>query len=172
MKRLVHVGEPKVGQIALLHWPVNKKVTFVKRVIGVPGDHISYINKVLYINGKEAKQKFLHWATDSDGNGGPSWKVGVYQENLEGVVHDIYLCAPGATRCPNRKAHNFTNLVVPKGEYFMMGDNRDNSDDGRDWGFASQQSLIGQAMFIWMSWDASAKHWYDKIRWGRIGNKL
>ncbi len=171
-KVLVHVGKPERGQIGLFHWPVNKKVTFVKRVIGLPGDRISYINKVLYVNGKEAKQKFVRWSTDTNGPGTATWKVGVYQENLEGVKHLIYRCPDNSTVCPNPKPHNFYNLVVPKGKYLMMGDNRDNSDDGRDWGFVNYKGFIGKAMFVWMSWDSSAKHFWQKIRWSRIGTKL
>lgn len=172
LKTVFHIGEPKVGQIGLFHWPVNTDVTFVKRVIGVPGDKISYINKVLYVNGVQAKQKFLHWATDSDGSGGPSWKVGVYQEDLNGVKHNIYICPQSSTQCPNRAIHNFYNMVVPKGEYFMMGDNRDNSDDSRDWGFVPQRNFIGEAMLIWMSWNSAAKNWLNKIRWDRLGTLI
>lgn len=171
-KKILSVGEPKTGQIALFFWPVNKKVTFVKRVIGVPGDRISYIDKVLYINGKKAKQKFIGYATEKNGPGQPSWKVAVYQENLNGVKHNIYVCPKSSTNCPNPGAHNFYNLVVPKGKYFMMGDNRDNSDDSRDWGFVPEQNFIGKALYIWMSWDPMQANIFKKIRWDRIGIKL
>ena len=171
MKTLVSIGEPKKGQIALFYWPVNPRITFVKRVIGVPGDHISYINKVLTINGKKATQKFIGYSTDT--NGGPTWRVAIYEENLNGVKHKIYVCPKGSVNCPSdSRPHNFYNLVVPKGEYFMMGDNRDNSDDSRDWGFVPERNLIGKALFVWMSWDSSAKNWTKKIRWSRIGTKL
>lgn len=169
--KILPIGEPKRGQIVLFRWPVNPHVTFVKRVIGLPGDKISYINKVLYINGKEAKQKDLGFATDTDGPGTPTWRVQKVQENLLGVKHDIYICPASSTECPGHTTHNFHNLVVPKGYYFMMGDNRDNSDDSRDWGFVPQGNLIGRAMFVFLSWDSSASLAH-KIRWGRIGTKL
>jgi signal peptidase I len=162
--KIVKLSEPKRGQIALFHFPVNHRITFVKRVVGVPGDRISYIDKVFYINGKKQSQKFVGWATDRVGAGAP-FRVKVYQENLGGVKHKIYIE-------PNRPATNFYNLKVPKGEYFMVGDNRDNSDDSRYWGFVKQKDFIGKALFVWLSWDSYAKSWLHKIRWDRIGTGL
>jgi len=167
-KKLVKVSRPKTGQIALFYWPVDHHITFVKRVIGVPGDRISYVNKVLYINGKEMKQTYVGTSTESFGT--RQFKVVKYEENLKGVKHGIYLCAKGDKFCPIR-SHDFYNLVVPKGKYFMMGDNRDDSDDSRGWGFASGKDFIGKAMFVWFSWNSKAG-WYKKIRWDRIGTAL
>lgn len=168
--RIMPVGEPKRGQIALFYWPVNKKVTFVKRVIGLPGDRISYVNKVLFINGKEATQTLVGTSTDT-GNSGESWKVNVYEENLNGIKHKIYVCPASSTNCPGSETKNFYNLIVPEGNYLMMGDNRDNSDDSRDWGFVPENDFIGRALFIFMSWnsDGDVAH---KIRWSRIGTGL
>lgn len=152
------VGNPNRGQIALFRAPVNPTgFTLVKRVIGVPGDRISYINKVLYINGKEMKQKFIESTLEvfSNGKTRPAKK---YEENLGGVKHLIIIN-------PNVVAQNFKNLTVPKGSYFMMGDNRDDSDDSRAWGFAPIQNFIGQARFVWFSVTFSPFHIY----WNRIG---
>lgn len=168
--KIMSNGTPQHGQIALFYWPVNPKVTFVKRVIGVPGDHISYINKVLFINGKEATQTPAGDSTDS--NGPLSWSVKVMEEDLDGVKHKIFVCDANSVNCPNNDAHNFYNLVVPPGEYFMMGDNRDNSDDSRDWGMVPAKYLIGKAMFVFLNWDPNPPHWYNKIRFDRIGTKL
>jgi signal peptidase I len=168
--KLLSVGEPKRGQIALFYWPVNKKITFIKRVIGVPGDHISYINKVLYVNGKEAKQTPAGDSTDT--NGGVSWSVKVYEENLDGVKHKIFVCDANSLGCPNSETQNFYNLEIPAGHYLMMGDNRDNSDDSRDWGLVPKENLIGKAMFVFLNWDPYAQHWYQKIKFNRIGTQL
>lgn len=159
-KQLINIDTPHIGQIALFRWPVSPSVTFVKRVIGVPGDHISYINKVLYINGKKAKQKFIK-NTMEISDSGKTWPVKEYEENLNGVKHLIFIR-------PDRSTRDFKNLVVPQGEYFMMGDNRDDSDDSRFWGFVPFNDFVGRALFVWMSWD-SAKH---RVRWNRIGTKL
>jgi signal peptidase I len=165
-KKLLSVGEPKRGQIALLYYPVDHAFTFVKRVIGLPGDHISYIDKTLYINGKKQPQKYIGSVTQMDEYG----KLATYQkyqEDLDGVKHDILVLNDA-----NHPAKNFYNLVVPKNEYFVMGDNRDDSDDSRYWGFVPENDFIGHALYVWMSWNSNPKHWYDIIRWDRIGTKL
>lgn len=165
-KKIIPVDEPKRGQIALLYYPVDHHFTFVKRVIGLPGDHISYINKVLYINGKEATQKYMGDVTQLN-DFGQLMTYQKYQEDLNGVKHNIF-----ELNDENHSADNFYNLVVPQGEYFVMGDNRDESDDSRYWGFVPEKDLVGQALFVWMSWDTNAAHFYDAIRWDRIGRPL
>lgn len=159
-KKLVNVGEPKRGDIALFRWPKDPKIIFVKRVIGLPGDHIVYNNKVLYINGKKVKQTFLHKTYDLGEYGN---KRLVYEkvENLNGVKHKIFVQPVGG------ETRNY-DLVVPPNHYFMMGDNRDNSDDSRQWGFVAEKDLIGKAFGIWMSWDPV----HHEIRWRRIGKSV
>lgn len=163
-KTLIPIGAPQRGQIALFFYPVNHAYTFVKRVIGVPGDRISYINKVLYINGKKQPQQFVGDVTRLD-DFGNLVTYQEFQENLDGIKHDIFERA-------DIRPSNFYNLVVPKNEYFMMGDNRDDSDDSRYWGFVPDRDFVGHALFIWMSWDSNAMSWNDYVRWNRIGNKL
>lgn len=165
-KKIVSISHPKRGQIALFYWPVDPHYTFVKRVVGVPGDTVSYVNKVLTINGKVMKQKFLGYDTITQG--GSEIRMAKYQENLMGLKHDIYVCAKGIKNCPSPDGHDFRYLKIPKGYYLMMGDNRDDSDDSRDWGLVPEDDFIGRAMFIWMSWDSDAA-FYKKIRWSRIG---
>jgi len=159
-KTIIKVGEPKRGQIALFRWPVNPKLTFVKRVIGLPGDHISYVNKVFTINGKTATQTA---AGDFDEivDGGSTRPTKLFLEDLEGTKHYIIVD-------PKIPAQNFKDLVVPKGMYFMVGDNRDDSDDSRSWGFVRASTFIGQAVFVWFNIQFNPLH----IRWNRIGTKL
>ena len=163
-KVIIPDGAPSHGQIALFFYPVNHAFTFVKRVIGLPGDHISYINKVLYVNGQKQPQKYIGEVTRLD-DFGNLVTYQEYQEDFFGIKHDIFQRA-------DAPAANFYNIVVPKGEYFMMGDNRDDSDDSRYWGFVPDSDLVGHALFIWMSWDANSPSWNDYVRWKRIGNKL
>lgn len=157
---LVPIGQPKRGDIVLFRYPVNPSLIFVKRVIGLPGDHIEYLNKVLYINGKRIPQTYVGKGSDLDAT---EYKLPVMikEENLMGVKHKIFLWFSGG----DTNAYDF---YVPKGMYFMMGDNRDNSDDSRDWGFVSEHQLIGKAFMVWMSWD-SHDH---RIRWHRIGTMI
>jgi len=145
--KLVNTGEPKIGDIALFYFPIDPNIIYVKRVIGTPGDHIVYRNKVLYINGKEATQQSLGLSKDIEPDQQPIL-VELKQENLAGVKHQILLQPEGG------EDQDF-DLVVPEGMYFMMGDNRDNSGDSRVWGFVPEHNLIGKAISIIASWDAT-----------------
>lgn len=154
------IGEPERGDIALFQWPKEPSIVFVKRVVGIPGDHIVYRNKVLKINGKIARQKMVGHALDVEPDQVPI-PVQIKLENLLGVRHRIFIRALGG------EIGTF-DVVVPKGYYFMMGDNRDDSDDSRDWGFVPEQNLIGKALIIWMSWDSAGR----RVRWHRIGTRV
>lgn len=158
--KIVSMGEPKTGDIAVFRWPVDLSMYLIKRVIGLPGDRISYINKILYINGKEIPQTLIGEATDHNSDSEPRWPVQIKEEDLLGVKHKIYIR-------PDVAAEDFS-LTVPPGYYFMMGDNRDNSNDSRYWGFVPERDLVGKAVFIWFSWDSEQTN----IRWSRIGTDL
>jgi signal peptidase I len=158
--KILSIGEPKRGDIVVFRYPIDPKVDYVKRMIGVPGDHVVYKNKILTINGKEMSQRFLHKGMDFEP---PDVyiPVDVKEEDLSGIKHEILV---------RREGGNWgrVDLVVPEGQYFVMGDNRDNSADSRYWGFVPEENLIGKAFLIWLSWD-STRHW---VRWSRIGTKL
>lgn len=156
---LVKTGEPKRGDIALFRYPLNPNVVFVKRVIGLPGDHIVYQDKVLSVNGQQAKQALIKSSFDYGNGPGQIRAVNVYEENLAGVKHKIFVQPVGGEL-------KDIDFVVPEGQYFMMGDNRDNSDDSRFWGTVPEHNLIGRAFGIWMSWDPVN----NKVRWNRIGD--
>lgn len=158
--KLVSVSNPKRGDIALFHWPVDTNKLFVKRVIGLPGDHIVYKDKTLTINGQQMAQEYVGKAADIEQDGGTS-EVDQKIENLNGIKHNIFV-KPYAIDPVD------IDVVVPAGHYFMMGDNRDDSDDSRSWGFVPDSYLIGKAFGIWMSWDSMA----HKIRWNRIGQAV
>lgn len=152
-------GKPKSGDVVVFKFPVNPKIDFIKRVVGVPGDKISYINKVLTINGKIMKQEFL--AKTLDPNNSLTQSSLKISENLKGDKHNIYIM-------PWKNETDFKGLVVPKGKYFVMGDNRDNSEDGRYWGFVDQKYLVGKAFLVWFSWDSSDY----RVRWNQIGKVI
>ena len=155
---IIPTSHPQTGQIALFHSPVNPtQFTLVKRVIGLPGDHISYINKIIYINGKKMSQTFTNDTQEIFANG-ETRTVKEFVEDLNGVKHKIIVN-------PETPTQNFVDVVVPKGHYFMMGDNRDDSDDSRSWGFVPVENFIGHAHFTWFSLRLSPFH----IDWHRIG---
>lgn len=158
-KKIISIGEPKRGDIVVFLWPKDISIYFIKRVIGLPGDVITYKDKVLTINGQLASQTLLGEQTDQDGMN-EKWPVLLKRENLLGVQHEIYLR-------PDQLATDFS-VTVPPGNYFVMGDNRDNSLDSRYWGFVPEKDLIGKAMWVFFSWD-NEQH---QVRWGRLGLRI
>lgn len=152
--------KPAQGDIALFYYPNDPNLVFVKRVIGLPGDHIVYKNKMLAINGKIVPQKDLG-ITENIDDTGQTQQVRKLEETLNGHTYHV-IVQPYA---PN---YGDVNIVVPEGHYFMMGDNRDNSNDSRYWGSVPEASFIGKALMVWMSWDAHK--W--KVRWNRIGTMV
>jgi signal peptidase I len=159
--KFLSIGEPQRGDIALFRWPVDPRIIFVKRVIGLPGDHLVYKDKVLTINGVKATQKFIQHTYDY--GDGPGYKRLVYrlQENLGDIQHGIFIQPVGGET-------QEVDVTVPAGQYFMMGDNRDDSDDSRSWGYVPEANLIGRAFGVWFSWDA-VNH---RVNWQRIGHAL
>ena len=155
-KKIISVASPKTGEVAVFRWPPDPSFDYIKRVIGTPGDTVAYHNKILTINGKQATQTFEEYNTDESSGRA----VAKYKENLNGVIHDIYI-RPDAT------ATDF-EVVVPPNAYFMMGDNRDDSADSRYWGFVSDEYLRGKAFIVWMSWNGKK----DTIRWNHIGRLI
>jgi signal peptidase I len=157
--KIYNIGEPQRGDIALFRWPKHPDILFIKRVVGVPGDHIVYKNKTLTVNGAVMHQQFIGKSLDEEGEA--MLPVEVRSEALGDVRHSIFV----RTDVPDDRV---SDVVVPEGHYFMMGDNRDGSDDSRDWGFVPEENLVGKALAIWMSWD----HNEHNIRWNRIGKKI
>lgn len=155
-KKVIPIATPKKGDVAVFRWPPDPSYDYIKRVIGVPGDKVSYHNKVLTINGKKANQTFVAYTVD-ESSGKP---VSKYKENLNGTVHDVFI----RTDVP---AVDF-DIVVPEGNYFMMGDNRDDSADSRFWGFVPDSNLRGKAFLVWMSWNGKT----DSVRWSKIGRLI
>ena len=157
---LIPVDSPKRGDIALFRWPENKDVLFVKRVIGIPGDHIVYKDKMLYVNDKPATQSFIANDYHMEDNGTMSM-ITTKEENLLGTTHPIQQYAGVVDQ------HSI-DVLVPAGHYFMMGDNRDNSNDSRAWGVVPERNLVGKAQRIWMSIQTNPL----TIRWNRIGKLI
>lgn len=158
-KVLIPIGKPKRGDVVIVHYPVDTKVDFIKRVIGVPGDRISYQDRKLTVNGKPVPTQFV--ANVMEPNDSETRPVKEFQETMGGKTHNVF-------HMPWRQSWNFKDLVVPKGMYFLMGDNRDNSEDSRFWGFAPASYLVGKPEVIFFSWD-SRNH---DVRWGRLGTWL
>lgn len=166
-EKIMKLNEPLRGDIIVFRWPANPSFDFIKRVIGLPGDHVSYVNRVLTINGHEIPQTFEKNLTMAD-EFDVTNNLSQLNEDLLGVKHDIYII-------PNRPNYDFKDIVVPDHMYFVMGDNRDESADSRYWGFVPEDNIVGKASLIWMSWDSSLgdqpeklMRFWDYVRWNRL----
>ncbi|MDH3309607.1 MAG: signal peptidase I [Gammaproteobacteria bacterium] len=163
--KIMDMGQPKRGEVAVFRFPGNTSINYIKRVVGVPGDRILYKDKKLYINGRLMDQ--TDGRSYSFSSGGDALGQALrFTESLDGVKHDILTT--------NRPDPPLPEIVVPQGQYFVMGDNRDQSNDSRYWGFVPDQNLVGKAFLIWFSWDvAGEEEWFWKrIVWNRIGNVI
>lgn len=168
--KIIDFGKPENGDVAVFRYPVNPAINFIKRVIGVPGDHVVYRNKLLYINGKPISQESLG-PYKGMGSGVKMNGAALKNENLVGVKHDILL-VPGKPDLSHMYFSDFykngtIDLIVPEGHYFVMGDNRDESHDGRFWGLVPETNLVGKAFMIWFNWDVG-----QGLFWERIGNSI
>ena len=137
--KILSVSDPERGDVMVFKEPMNPNINFIKRVIGLPGDTITYYNKKLTINGKAVPQQFIAQLSDD------SSVYRLYDETIDGQVHQIRR-EPGI---PDMKEGVWK---VPAGSYFVMGDNRDRSNDSRYWGFVPEQNIVGKAVYIWMHW--------------------
>ena len=160
-EKVISISDPDRGDIMVFRFPHDPKMHFVKRVIGLPGDKIVYKAEKLYINGKLMQQQ---------GDGEYLFRNGVSRklpldkltEDLDGVKHDILID-------PRRGGSQTMKFDVPAGHYFVMGDNRNYSNDSRYWGFVPDKNVVGKAFFIWFSWDWSNG---GGVNWSRIGTML
>jgi signal peptidase I len=145
-RKFVSIGEPERGDVVVFRYPVDPSVNFIKRLVGLPGDTISYRSKRLYINGQEvplAEQG--RYGSDEVKCDTPRADALRLTETLDGKSHDILLHANSGSRDQQ--------WVVPEGHYFVMGDNRDRSNDSREWGFVPEDHLMGRAVGIWLNFD-------------------
>ncbi len=157
--KILDVGRPERGDVVVFRYPNDPSLDYIKRVVGLPGDRVGYFNKTIYINGKPIAQEE---AGNYVGIGSGLRLSGFSQrvEQLGEVGHDILINTAQRAR--------EGVFEVPEGEYFVMGDNRDNSNDSRFWGTVPEDHLVGKAFMIWMNWDTSA----GGVAWERIGSSI
>ncbi len=152
-KKIIDISEPERGDVVVFRYPRDPSLDYIKRVIGLPGDHIAYYNKVLYVNGKAIARDFV-----GQYKGPGQTHANEYVEDLTGVKHEILIM-------PARPNTLQGEYIVPENMYFCMGDNRDNSNDSRVWGPVPEENLLGKAFMIWM-------HFSDEWHLERIGTMI
>ncbi|MBQ1764176.1 MAG: signal peptidase I [Aquincola sp.] len=156
-KKIIPLNEPQRGDVVVFRYPVDPRVDYIKRVVGVPGDEVAYINKRLTINGQPVPVQPLPDFYDEDSRRYAQH----FSEKLGNVEHQILndkdrpAFIPGSHDFPYSDQCSYTaegvTCKVPAGHYFMMGDNRDNSQDSRYWGFVPDENIVGRAFFVWMN---------------------
>jgi signal peptidase I len=152
---LLHWASPQHGDVAVFRYPKTPDVFYVKRIVGLPGDEISVNHGLVYINGKKIEQEPIPLPAGADSS---------FQYNREGTHVVRYL---------DKQNSFFHPVKVPEGQFFAMGDNRDQSSDSRYWGFVPEENFVGSVGWIWMSCEntlPSASFLCDPqgIRWNRI----
>ncbi|WP_281950685.1 signal peptidase I [Nitrosophilus kaiyonis] len=158
--------KPKRGDIVIFRYPVNEKIHYVKRCVAVGGDYLFIHNKDLYLHPHEGNEFILkNYPKKSIVEiNGLLWVKNPYQKDHPGIHHDPNVINDG--RYP-QEIFNFGPIEVPKDEFFMMGDNRDHSNDSRFWGSVPYRLIVGKPWFIYFSWDKN----YE-IRWDRMGKSV
>jgi signal peptidase I len=157
-QKIIQINDPQRGDVMVFKYPKDMSQDYIKRVVGVPGDKITYENKRLTVNGKP-----ISYVPQDDYLEEESLNYKQqFKENLSGVEHRILNDSRAPTLnlsdvrdFPNKEACSYTydgfTCTVPAGNYFMMGDNRDNSADSRYWGFVPDKNIVGKAVAVWMN---------------------
>ncbi len=169
--RLPELKEPGRGDVVVFNPPHDPLKNYVKRVVGVPGDTLEMRGRVLLVNGVETREPY---ARHSDPSGSDTiHPVMRWQRN-----HLLASVTEGR-RSQRRGYHpsrdNWGPLAIPQGSYFVLGDNRDNSEDSRYWGFVDRRAIRGQPWIVYFSFDDAGEErpgWLRSVRWGRLGGRI
>lgn len=166
--KIIQTGEPKHGDVAVFRYPENPKQSFIKRVIGLPGDVVEMKKGELWVNGQVQQRELLGQVPTSikTDRGAMPITMDRYQNSYgehQFINHQISLQQNSAVLSAQvQQAQSLTmnqnwSYTVPAGHYFVMGDNRDQSEDSRSWGFVPEENLIGRAFYVWMHKEAGFK---------------
>lgn len=151
--KLFEYSKPARGEVIVFECPYDPSMTFVKRLIGIPGDVIEVNRGFIKINGEPLELS----VKDQQELEKVFVEGGVYQEKLDGKEYTVRRLPASLDHSPNVK------VTVPEGKYFAVGDNRGESDDSRRWGFVPRENIWGKAKFVYFSFD------WPKVNWHRIG---
>jgi signal peptidase I len=167
-QKIIEIGDPQRGDVMVFRYPSDPSVNYIKRVVGLPGDHVRYTSdKRLFVNGELVAKKLIGSEPGTLGS------AELYEEQLGAVEHQI------RQEMSRYRAPPDNEWTVPAGHYFMMGDNRDNSNDSRYWddpnipkaelGMVPDKNIVGKAFAVWMSWpEPKLSHFPNFSRVGLI----
>ena len=141
-RKLFQFKKPQRGDVIVFIFPLDPSKDFIKRVIGTEGEKVEIIHNRIYINDRLINDPWGHFEKNSFSTS--------YLQRME----------------------NSGPVVVPKDSLFVLGDNRDNSEDSRFWGFLNVNAVLGKALIFYFSWDQNAENLFDKVRWSRIGKLI
>ena len=145
-RKIISINEPKRGEVVVFRYPQDPSVNFIKRAVGLPGDTITYRDKQLFVNGEKVQETSIgRFESSAIKCTTPAIDASLFDEQLGDVEHNILL--------HDRSRSRNGQWVVPQGHYFMMGDNRDRSNDSREWGYVPEENLLGRAIGIWLNFD-------------------
>jgi signal peptidase I len=167
--KLLDLGEPQRGDIVVFRWPVNPRLDYIKRVVGLPGDRVRYQNKTLFINGEPAPIEPIGQYRP-EGSGMRALGSIEGRETLGDHEHSVLVNPLAPDFNPSCDFLGYREVSVPEGHYLMVGDNRDDSNDGRCWGFVPEENLVGKAFFVWLSWDWQRTGFLGLSRLGSIAD--
>lgn len=173
-RKLLPYEEVHRGDIIVFRWPVNLKETYVKRIMGMPGDRLHLENKRVFLNGRMLDEPYVVHKTDF---------IDAHRDNFPADANPLAVYPQGREMLERNVVKG--EVVVPEGCYFAMGDNRDNSSDSRYWGFVPRENITGKPLVIYWSYDATteellapvpsighvfdiAAHFFTKTRWDRM----
>jgi signal peptidase I len=189
--KVVDLGEPARGDVVVFRWPPDPAINYIKRVVGLPGDRVKVVDDRIYVNDEPFPEQDAGRYSD-----GCYENMRLSEVHTGEHVHHVLSCRtpdflaslplPGCNRDIGRSypcneveqpfaaggppdRGDFAEVTVPAGNYLMIGDNRDNSEDGRYWGFVPEANLVGSARRVWFNFDWERSR---KIDWGRIGKKI
>ena len=159
--KIVKIGEPQRGDVIVFRLPREPSTNYIKRLIGLPGDHVVVKNDQVFINGEAMPVREDGFYEGQGQSAARNAHARLATERLGSVEHHVLFQAD--------RGQTDYDRVVPEGHYLFMGDNRDNSQDGRftQVGFVPERNLVGKAVRIWLNWD-----WPDAPLWSRIGDPI
>ncbi|MEG3768833.1 signal peptidase I [Alteromonas sp. 14N.309.X.WAT.G.H12] len=163
--KIINTGEPKRGDVAVFKYPLDPSIDYIKRIVGLPGDTVVYSNKKIFLKPachdkdkcepmKRVSEKFVNRGKFYQGD----YPLELFNEQLGNVYHYILINPSQQINSGmffSQEGTEQNEWVVPPGQYFAMGDNRDNSSDSRYWGFVPEENLVGKAVAIWISFEFS-----------------